>query len=236
MKRDKPIVLVSLAPYEFIVKKIAGEKVAVQVMVPAGVSIHSFEPSPKAFTEATQADLWFIIGEVFELRVKLPVKQVDLRKGVDQIGGDLHFWLGPSVLAVQSQTIAGTLKEAYPEYAEEFETNLQQWLQELDAAKQPFSKRPVIMLSHPALAYFCRDFNCEQVSIEMEGKEPHARQMVKLIDWAKKKQVELILVEPQHSQKGARRIAEAIGAKVVEFDPYQENVLQTWQTLKELME
>ena len=109
-------VLVSVAPHKFMVEKIAGDTLTVDLMVPAGASAHTFEPSPKQMLAAGKADLWFYIGEGFESRAMASLsahnprmQMVDLRKNLDMISGgcacrhhrnyesslDLHFSAEP---------------------------------------------------------------------------------------------------------------------------------------------
>lgn len=85
-------VLVSIAPYRYFVKRLAGDLVNVHVLVPPDVSAHHYEPTPRQVTEASQSELWFRFGEPFEGRVlnamaaqRPDLKIVDLREGLDLI-------------------------------------------------------------------------------------------------------------------------------------------------------
>jgi len=123
-KEPSHYVLVSVAPHKFFVEQIAGDTVNVGLMVPAGASAHTFEPTPKQMLAASQADAWFILGEHFENRAVKVLKGhsprmqiVDLRDGIDMIidpqhggcchgGADPHIWLSPKIARKQAQTIA----------------------------------------------------------------------------------------------------------------------------------
>lgn len=61
-------VIVSIPPTRYIVQRIAGNSLAVQVLVPPGMSPHSFEPNAKEMLELVDAKVWFQIGECFEAR------------------------------------------------------------------------------------------------------------------------------------------------------------------------
>ena len=85
-----PIVLVSVAPHKFFVEQIAKESVQVHLMVPAGASSHTYEPTPRQMVTAGQAKLWFRIGEPFENRAVQALTShhpdleiIDLRQGLD---------------------------------------------------------------------------------------------------------------------------------------------------------
>lgn len=245
-------VLVSVAPYKFFVEKIAGDTVKVGLMVPAGASAHTYEPTPREMLAASTADLWFLIGESFEARAVKAIQShhpqivlVDLRQNVHLISSDpnhahhhacthkncqdLHIWLSPKQSQIQAQTIAKALSDLYPEHKDLYHDNLQQLLkdlQELDLemAKilQPLANR-VIMVSHPAYAYLCRDYDLKQISIEFEGKDPTPRQLTNVLEEARRNHIKTIFVQRQYNNKGARLIADKIGAKVVNLDPYSEN-------------
>jgi len=55
--------VVTIAPQKYVIEKVAGDKVQVSVMVPAGASPHSYEPKPKEMTELAGADVYFTVGD-----------------------------------------------------------------------------------------------------------------------------------------------------------------------------
>ena len=244
-------VLVSVAPYKFFVEKIAGDTVKVGLMVPAGASAHTYEPTPKEMLAASTADLWFLIGESFEARAVRAIQShhpaivlVDLRQNVHLISSDphhahqgcthkncqdLHIWLSPRQSKIQARTIASALEKLYPENKELYEANLKKLLEELDqldveisALLKPLKNR-VILVSHPAYAYLTRDYDLKQISIEFEGKDPTPRQLTRVFEEARENGIHAIFVQRQYSNKGARLIADKIGARIVNLDPYSEN-------------
>ena len=145
-----PYVLVSVAPYKLFVEKIAGDTVQVELMVPAGASSHTFEPTPKQMLSAAKADIWFQIGEGFESKATKALKShnpklitIDLRKGVDLIITkegeegfchccqhahesciDPHIWLSAREVKKQALIISATLTEQYPHNAQLYQERL----------------------------------------------------------------------------------------------------------------
>ena len=79
------------------------------------------------------------------------------------------------------------------------------------------------MVYHPAWGYFANSYGLEQIPIEIEGKEPTARELQSLMDQARKKNVKVIFIQPQLASKGSHTIAEAIGCRVVFADPLAAN-------------
>ncbi|MBA2367684.1 MAG: zinc ABC transporter substrate-binding protein [Candidatus Protochlamydia sp.] len=244
-----PTVLVSVAPDQFFVEKIADNTVHIQLLVPAGASAHTYEPTPKQMVSASQADIWFRIGEHFEPRAIQALKShnpslqiVDLRQGLDLIrtdshrhkgccpgSEDLHFWLSARLAQTQAETIAEALIKTYPQNRELYQNNLEKFQNELKDLDQQIVKileplkRRSVLVSHPAYAYFCRDYDLEQYTIEVEGKDPAPQQMTKLLRLAKELQIKRIFIQPQYSNKAAQLIAKEIGASIVMLDPYSQN-------------
>lgn len=248
-----PYLLVTVAPHKFFVEKIAGNTVQVGLIVPAGASAHTYEPTPRQMLTAGKATLWFRVGEPFEARVIKALQShnpnlqvVDMRQGLDLIyndphhrgcchagGADLHFWLSARLAKVQAATIADALIQRYPEHQALYRANLEKFQQELKQLDENIQQilsslqNRHIMVSHPAYAYFCRDYNLEQISIEFEGKDPTPQQLTKVLDAARQFQIRTIFIQMQYNNKGARLIAEQIGAKVVTLDPYAEQYLKS---------
>ena len=180
------------------VEKIAGNTVKVILIVPASSTPHSFEPAPKLILEASRADLWFRIGEGFEKKAIDAIRAhhpemviVDLRKGLPLIpgehhhscgnccsaeGADLHIWLSLRLAQLEAETMAEALIKQYPQNAPLYQANLEKFLGELRTLDAQFQllfaqdKGRYVMVSHPAYAYFCRDYDLRQFSLEYEGK------------------------------------------------------------------
>lgn len=253
-----PTVLVSLAPYKYFVERIAGNTVHVHLMVPAGASAHTYEPTPKEMLRAANAEVWFTIGEPFESRAGAALqshhptlKLIDLRKGVDLISAhdhpghacsnpaclDSHVWMSLRQSKIQATLIAETLSKLYPENSALYTSNLKSLSEDFDALDKEIDERlrplkqRVIMVSHPAYAYFCRDYGLKQLSIEFEGRDPTPQQLTRVIQEARAHNIQAIFIQPQYNNKGARLIAETIGAKVVVLDPYSEDYLNSMREI-----
>lgn len=247
-------VLVSVSPHKFFVERIAGDTITVGLMVPAGTSAHTFEPTPKQMMAASKADIWFRIGESFETRAIAALKChhpemdiVDLRDGMAMISADpnsgcccchansqdLHIWLSARQAKIQAATIARALTRHYPEHALRYQAALEAFNSELDALDaqiatilQPLTCR-MILVSHPAYAYFCRDYQLSQHSIEFEGKDPTPYQLNNTLIKARNAHIDKVFIQAQYSSKGARLVAKELGARVVMLDPYSEDYINS---------
>ena len=129
--------------------------------------------------------------------------------------------------------IKNKLVQAYPDKKDVFEKNYNAFLEELAKEKENLDKKmasktkKAYMIYHPALNYFIKDYNVEEVSVEYEGKEPTAQQIKEIIDEAKEHSITTILVQPQFPKQSIEIIAKEIpNAKIVEFNVDKENVFE----------
>lgn len=150
---------------------------------------------------------------------------------------DPHVWLSLKNVRIICSNITETLSEIVPSRAEEFKRNNEAFegkLVELDSrirATLTHMKGKNIYVYHPAFGYFADDYGLKQIAVEIEGKEPTARQLARLIDSAKKKDVRVIFVAPQFSKKGAETVAKGIGGVVVEIDPLARDYLSNMREM-----
>jgi zinc transport system substrate-binding protein len=254
---SKPVVLVTIPPYGYFVEQIAGDAVSLEIFVPAGASPHDYEPTPKQVEKFIGAKLWFRYGETGEQRL-LPylrekhLKDVDLSEGIHLLsstehacghhhheGKDLHFWLDPEIALKQCQTITRELSKLLPEHQEQFKQNFEKLAVRLKALDENIHhklkplQRSYLLLSHPALGYYCKRYDLHQLSVECEGKEPLPQQVAKVVKEAKDNHVKVIFTEPQYNNKGASLIAEKLQLPIYEINPYARDYFKTMNEITE---
>jgi zinc transport system substrate-binding protein len=92
------------------------------------------------------------------------------------------------------------------------------------------------MVFHPSWGYFARNYGLQQVPVEIEGKDPKPAQLKKLIEYAQKKQINVIFVQPQFSSRSAELVAKEIGGQVIFADPlasdWSDNLREVAQKFK----
>lgn len=155
---------VSIPPQKFLVERIAGGLVSVEVMLPPGQSPATYEPTPQQMGRLSRAAALIRIGVPFEDRLMdkisdtLPgLEVVDTRKGitlrrmaadhhhdghghdhVHEAGApDPHTWLDPRLAMVQARTIHDALARLLPDHNVELRAGLDRLttdLQETDSA------------------------------------------------------------------------------------------------------
>jgi zinc transport system substrate-binding protein len=142
---------------------------------------------------------------------------------------DPHVWLAPAPVKIQAGHILKALIEADPKNRPRYTAGYEAFMGELEALdnelKTLFSGRKGMrfMVFHPAWGYFAEAYGLEQLSIEVEGKEPKAAQLQALIRLARERGVKVVFVQPQLSMKSAEMIAREIGGQVVRVDPLAED-------------
>lgn len=258
----KPLILVSIAPYCFLAEQIAGPDFEVKTVVPSAVNPHSFEPTANQVKEMGKGTVWFRIGEPFEGKVADILQRrnpdlavYDLREGIDLIEEgpnlgcnhcsmdhfDRHIWLNPKLAAKQAMAITANLAQRFPENQHAFEQNLGKLLVDLESLDleiqeilKPVEKR-LILVSHPAFGYFCKEYDLEQLSVEYEGKDPRPKHLEEILKRAVSQSMEVALALPQYNNKGAQLIAEKIHVPVYFIDPYSADYFETMRRLAHLI-
>lgn len=248
-------VAVSIPPMREWVRRIAGDRVSVSLVMPPGSSPHAFEPSPKQLVELGSAQLWFTIGIDFEypllpkVRAMYPklgivdvtknIKFRTLRPGEKETdaspaGGpvdpaltnrDQHSWLGYEQAKAEIAAVRDELIARDPAGAALYRSNYGAYMQEIDAvfAKLKAELMPLsgenVFVYHPAFGYFFDIFGITQVAVELGGKEPTQKELMALIEQAKRDKAKAIFTQAQFSESAAKAVAGAIGAAVVPIDP-----------------
>ena len=150
--------------------------------------------------------------------------------GHDHSGPDPHVWLSPRRLSTMARTITDTLIEVDPAFESTYRKNLAALLDELKALdhdlQQLFApwRGRTFFVFHPAWGYLAHDYELQQVSIEMEGKEPSESELTALQRQARKEKLRVLFIEPQSTGRAARAVAVAVGARVEQIDPLAADV------------
>lgn len=156
---------------------------------------------------------------------------------------DPHIWLSPSLVKTQAQNIYEGLKQIDPDNEQFYRQNLDQFLLEINQLDQQIRanlagvKNRKFIVFHPAWTYFAHEYNLEQIPVQVDGQEPSAAELAKLITTAKNEQIKVIFVQPEFKTKNAETIAQEINGKVIMINPndpnWAENLLNVSEIFKE---
>ena len=147
----------------------------------------------------------------------------------DHSGLDPHIWLDPVLVKIQAKNIYEAMIKIDSANSDFYKTNYEEFIKELETLDSNIKtilaphKDKAFMVFHPSWGYFAKRYDLEQISFEIEGKEPKPNELVELIEESKKHDIKIVFVSPQFSQKSAQAISKNIGANVVAIDPLSDN-------------
>lgn len=259
--QSKQVITVSILPQKTFVEKIAGKDFDIQVLVPEGASPETYTLLPSQLKQISRSAAWFRIGHIgFELSLHDKIKElnrdmlvVDQSEGMDLIRGeevqhgdhshpggvDPHIWMSPRIVKQMAVKITEALSEINPEKSSEYKVNQQKFIKEIDQldarirnSLKDYQGRSFITF-HPSLSYFARDYGLVQYSLENEGKEPTAQHMARVVDLARKENINAIYIQSEFDADHARVFAEEIKGQIIEVRPlspdWEDNLLTLTQ-------
>jgi zinc transport system substrate-binding protein len=155
---DSIATFVSIAPQAYLVERIGGSHVSVQVLVGPGQSPHTFEPTPRQMIALVESRIYFAVGLPFESRLLARIQDLssdiviaDSSRGIRKrsIAGvnahhddeypvsddglpDPHVWLSPRLVKTMVSNISEDLAALEPGRAALFRANADSLLRDLD--------------------------------------------------------------------------------------------------------
>ncbi|MDA3890909.1 MAG: zinc ABC transporter substrate-binding protein [Salinivirgaceae bacterium] len=153
----------------------------------------------------------------------------DHNHGHSHEGYNPHIWLSPQLVKKQAEIIFKALSSTYPQYADSMQLNLDKFIAKCDSVQQKLNSQlkqaegTAFIVYHPVWNYLARDYNLKQVSIEHNGKEATADKLKNIIDFAKEKNIKIIVAQKEFSDAQVQTIAKEIGGKVVLLNPLEYN-------------
>ena len=158
----------------------------------------------------------------------------------EETGLDPHIWTSPANAKIMVENVYEGLAKIDPGNKTYYAQNRDAYLKELDALdvrireKLEGKKERNFMVYHPSWGYFAADYNLTMIPVEIEGKEPSAEDLAKLVDLAKEKHVKVIFIQPQSSTRSAQAVAEEIGGEVVAVDPLAKNYITNMDNVSDI--
>jgi zinc transport system substrate-binding protein len=152
---------------------------------------------------------------------------------------DPHIWTSPQEAKIMVNNIYAGLVQVDPDNKDLYMQNRDAYLAELDAADAMIKETLAgkegrsFIVYHPSWGYFADAYGLNEVSVEIEGKEPSAKDMQRLIDTAKEKNITVIFVQPGFSATSAKAIASEINAEVVAVDPLAKDYIDNLAKVSE---
>lgn len=254
------VIYISIAPIKPIVEAIVGDDFTVEILVPAGASPESFEPTPKQFIALNKAQLVLGTGLLdFEQqllkRIHNQNKVIDLSRGIVTISGscshthhgkhchhgiDPHIWCSPKSLSIMARNAHNAIVAAMPDsvqYTAAYSA-LSERITALDnevAELASNASLPYFIIYHPALTYLARDYGLEQIAIENDGKEASAKRLAQIISKARVDGIKSVFYQSEFPESSVQIICEDIGANAVEINPLAEDIFTNIRDIARLI-
>ena len=259
-KSNEKVIYVSIAPIKPIVEAIVGDDFKVEVLVPAGASPESFEPTPKQFIAMNKAQIVLGTGLLdFEQqllkRIHNQSKIVDLSHGIVTISGscshthhgkhchhgvDPHIWCSPKSLSIMARNAHNAIVAVMPDslhYTTAYNA-LNERITVLDKEVAELANNaslPYFIIYHPALTYLARDYGLEQVAIENDGKEASAKRIAQIISKARTDGIKSVFYQSEFPESSVKIVCEDIGANAVEINPLAEDIFTNIRKIARLI-
>ena len=245
------VVYATIPPQKEMIEAIGGDKVNVNIIVPEGGDPHTADLKPSQLADLSNARMYVMIGSGIEFEVKSIDKIMDLNKNMLLVdssrgiqlmemtendhegegGKDPHIWTSLRNGKIMAQNIYEGLITVDPNNKDYYLNNRDDYLKKLDEADN-YIKNELkdinnrsFMISHPSWSYFAKDYNLNQIAIEVEGKEPTLQSLARTIEQAKEENINTIFISPGFSSKAAEIITKEIGGTTEVLDPLAGNYI-----------
>lgn len=225
-------VATSFYPLYFFTKEIAGDKIEVVNITPAGAEPHDYELTSQDVIEIGQSKLLVLNGNLEPWANKILNDLKGKNTKVITVGatsGDPHTWLSPTLSKREAEKIAEELKNIDPINSNYYQENEVKLEKELDNINNEYKiglqncQTRTFVTSHEAFSYLASDYNLNQVSIAglSPDNEPSLNQLAEITNTVMKNNVKYIFFESLASPKLAVTIANEVGAGTLVLDPIE---------------
>ncbi len=250
---SKPLIALSSYALYDIAKNIAGESMNIFCMLPYGVDVHSFEPTPKMIANVAEAKLVVYSGaglqpwtHSFEdqkngLDMSRYVKLLDATEEHETDGHhhhhesdfDPHYWLDIENMILATNILKDKFIRILPQNQDMYEENAREYiikLQEIDRlykAKLSTCKVDSIVVEHNAFSYLAAkyDFDVHSISGLSPDAQPSAQVMQNILTIVKEKKINTLFFESLSNDKMIKTIANDAHVGVEMLQPL-ENITQ----------
>lgn len=234
------VVITSITPLADLIKQVAGDKVEVINLIPAGSDPHDYEPMPNEVRKISQASLYFANGLGLEHKLSPLIanaanphlRTVVLSEGLPLLGteqggqGNPHLWLDVQNAQHYVEKVRDALVQTYPADADFFARNADQYLTELTQLDQwiktqialiPPDNRKFIVF-HDAWPYYAQRYGLKSVHpiVHTGEAEPLPQDYAQLIQVIRTEKIKAIFSEAGFNPKLTQQLAAETGVKLVE--------------------
>lgn len=229
------------------IRNVAGNRVAVDSIIPAGAGPEDYEPKPDDARRLADADLIVSNGvglddfldDLIAAAGGGSAPRLVLGEGLETITAEgeenPHFWLDPGIVADHYvPAISAKLIELDAAGTADYEANAAAYIEAIramDAANVakvetiPVEDRKLVTF-HDAFPYFAEHYGFELVGVIVEnvGQEPTASELAALVETVRQAGVRAVFSEAQFSPDLAQTLADEAGVTAVVTTLYNDTV------------
>jgi len=241
--------ITSITDLADIAKTIGGERVNVSSIARGNQDPHYVEVLPSYMMKVKRAHIYLKVGMEMDLwaqliidgsrnrklqvvdcsqginRLEVPTDKVDARLGDIHRYGNPHYWLDPENGKIIAWTILDALVEADPEGRSYYESNLEEFIREVDDTVSHWLdtystlRGKKIIFYHNSWPYFSNRFGLKTVQFvePKPGIMPTPSHLDRLIRIIQSDNVKVVAMEPYFSDRAPKFLAEKTGVKVVKL-------------------
>ncbi|MDD5157678.1 metal ABC transporter substrate-binding protein [Sulfurimonas sp.] len=245
---QKPLVATSTFSLYDITKHIAMDRVDTYMILPVGVDIHSYEPTPREMIKLYKSDLVIYSGAGLEpwiknfefkkrvINMSLYVKLIKLKEDNEGHGHhhhdsemDPHYWQDLQNMIKATEQITKELAALSPQNREFYAKNRDAYVTMLKKLDSDYKSRlkscrlDTIIVNHNAFSYLSNNygFSVKALSGFSTEVQPSAKDMAALIEFIKKYKQKTIFFENFTSDKVMKSIAKEAKVGVWVLQPLE---------------
>ena len=237
-----PVVLATTTFLADIARNVAGDRIAIESLLPFGADPHSYQPIPGDVVKISKSTVLIVNGLDYEQFLtpllenaggeRLIITSSDgleprQMKEEGNTVTDPHMWLAPNRVIKYVENIRDGLSQADPDGAAIYKSNADTYiakLQELDGwIKEQVSQIPseqrLLVTNHESLGYFSEHYGFTVIGEVLQSvssvASPSAKQMAALVDQIKSSGAPAIFLDASDNPTLAQQIASETGVNVV---------------------
>lgn len=224
-----------------VARNVAGDRLTVGSLLPAGADPHSYQLTPQDTAKISKSKVLVINGAGYERFLEVSLASAEgSRTLIDAStslpvrsepengqGADPHLWLDPTNVIVYAENIRDGLSQFDPAGADLYRANASVYIAQLEELgawingqiTQIPPARRLLVTNHEALGYFAEKYGFTVVGTVIESfssdASPSAEQMAALVEQIKLYEAPAIFLDAADNPALAQQIAAETGVQVV---------------------
>ncbi len=152
---------------------------------------------------------------------------------------DPHIWLAPDNARIIAENMLNALIELAPQHENDFRSNYEDLIADINRLDTQIQgilagdQQRSFLVFHPAWGYFAKQYDLQQIAVQVGGQDPSASELADLISIAKEQQIKVIFIQPTFNTAIAEAIAQEIGGTVAKADPLAQDWLTNLKAVAE---